>query len=131
MGQYFTIEELCASDTATRKGIDNTPTPEIRQNMEMLIDRILDPLRTAWKRPVHVTSGYRCPRLNRAVGGVRNSNHLKGLAADIRATGRNIVDTANNRRLFELIKRINLPYKELIWEKGGSWIHVSLDTSKL
>ncbi len=131
MGQYFTIEELCDSDTARRRGIDNTPTAEAVANMELLIEHILDPLRRAWKRPVHVTSGYRCLRLNRAVGGVRNSNHLKGLAADIRTTGKYIVDTMGNRRLMELIKELGLPYKELLWENGGSWIHVSLDPSKL
>lgn len=124
--KYFTIAELCASSTATAKGIDNTPTPGITQNLERLVANVLDPLREAWGKPVVVTSGYRCPELNKAVGGAKNSHHMQGMAADI-STGNKV----DNRRLFQKILDLGLPFTQLIDEKGFSWIHVSYDTSNL
>ena len=124
--KYFTIAELCASSTATAKDIDNTPTPGITQNLERLVANVLDPLREAWGKPIVVTSGYRCPELNKAVGGARNSHHMQGMAADI-STGNKV----DNRRLFQKILDLGLPFTQLIDEKGFSWIHVSYDTSNL
>lgn len=124
--KYFTIAELCASSTAMAKGIDNTPTPGITQNLERLVANVLDPLREAWGKPIVVTSGYRCPELNKAVGGAKNSHHMQGMAADI-STGNKV----DNRRLFQKILDLGLPFTQLIDEKGFSWIHVSYDTSNL
>ncbi len=124
--KYFTIAELCASSTATAKDIDNTPTPGITQNLERLVANVLDPLREAWGKPIVVTSGYRCPELNKAVGGAKNSHHMQGMAADI-STGNKV----DNRRLFQKILDLGLPFTQLIDEKGFSWIHVSYDTSNL
>lgn len=124
--KYFTIAELCASSTATAKSIDNTPTPGITQNLERLVANVLDPLREAWGKPIVVTSGYRCPELNKAVGGAKNSHHMQGMAADI-STGNKV----DNRRLFQKILDLGLPFTQLIDEKGFSWIHVSYDTSNL
>ena len=124
--KYFTIAELCASSTATAKGIDNTPTPGITQNLERLVANVLDPLRESWGKPIVVTSGYRCPELNKAVGGAKNSHHMQGMAADI-STGNKV----DNRRLFQKILDLGLPFTQLIDEKGFSWIHVSYDTSNL
>ena len=124
--KYFTIAELCASSTATAKGIDNTPTPGITQNLERLVANVLDPQREAWGKPIVVTSGYRCPELNKAVGGAKNSHHMQGMAADI-STGNKV----DNRRLFQKILELGLPFTQLIDEKGFSWIHVSYDTSNL
>lgn len=75
MSKYFTIEELCHSDIATAKGIDNTPTKDVKENLQALIDNVLDPLREAYGKPIYVNSGYRSPELNKAVGGVSNSQH--------------------------------------------------------
>lgn len=127
----FTFDEMTASDKARELGIDNTPPAWARQNIVALVQNILDPLREAFGKPIYVTSGYRCPRLNAAVGGVANSNHMKGLAADIRATGKYLIDREGNRRLYDLARSLRLPVKELLWEKGGSWIHISLDPAKL
>lgn len=127
----FTFDEMTASDKARELGIDNTPPAWARQNIVALVQNILDPLREAFGKPIYVTSGYRCPRLNAAVGGVANSNHMKGLAADIRATGKYQIDREENRRLYDLARQLRLPVKELLWEKGGSWIHISLDPAKL
>ena len=81
--KYFTLDELIHSDTADRLGIDNTPTSEAVQCIGGLVTNVLDRLRGEWGRPIIVTSGYRCKELNAAVGGTRNSQHLKGQAADI------------------------------------------------
>ena len=118
--KYFTISELTRSDTALRLGIDNTPDESVVAALEALVRNILDPPREAWGRPITVTSGYRCPQLNRAVGGVSNSQHLSGYAADI-STG----DRVLNRRLFQLVQDLKLPFDQLIDEKNFAWIHVS------
>ena len=81
--KYFTIPELTHSDTAVSLGLDNTPTAAAVPLMIELIDRVLDPLRESWGGPICVSSGYRCPELNRAVGGVEGSYHTRGMAADI------------------------------------------------
>ena len=119
MGKYFTIDELCKSDTAKKKGIDNTPTAEIKQKLEVLIDELLDPVREAWGKPIRVNSGYRCPKLNKAVGGVANSQHMKGEAADLNAGSVSL-----NKQLFELI-RTRYEYDQLIDEANYAWVHVS------
>ena len=118
--KYFTIKELCKSSTATYKGINNTPNSEIVNNLEQLVDNILDPLRENYGKPIIVNSGYRCDTLNKAVGGSSTSQHKYGLAADITAGSR-----LENRRLFALIQKMNLPFDQLIDEKNYSWIHVS------
>ena len=142
--KYFTIAELCESATATEKGIDNTPTPGITQNLERLVANILDPLRESWGSPIDVTSGYRCPALNKVIkGAAKNSQHMTGQAADIRIysrdangkyikdkNGNKIIDRAANRRLFQLIQSMGLPFDQLIDESNFSWVHVSYDTAR-
>ena len=81
--KYFTIRELTKSNTAVRKGINNTPNSTIINSLTELINNVLDPLREKWGAPIKVSSGYRCPALNRAIGGATNSQHMKGEAADI------------------------------------------------
>lgn len=120
--KYFTIKELCKSNTAVQCGIDNSPTKEVEQNLIQLVENILDPLREAWGRPIIVNSGYRCPELNSKVGGAKNSQHLLGLAVDIQTRSDSRED---NKRLFELVKTLNLPFDQLIDESNYSWIHVS------
>lgn len=117
--KYFTIKELCKSETAQAKGINNEPTKEIEKNLIALVENVLDPLREWYGKPIYVNSGYRCQKLNKAVGGVSSSQHTKGQAADI-----DVNNTANNKKLFDYIKN-NLKYDQLLWENGGSWIHVS------
>lgn len=82
MENYFTIKELCKSDTAIRLGIDNTPDDVIKTHLEELI-KFLNPLRKAWGSPIIVNSGFRCWKLNSAVGGVPTSAHLYGYAVDL------------------------------------------------
>ena len=118
--RHFTIAELTRSATARRMGIDNTPSASAVSALTALVDDVLDPLRDAWGGPIRVNSGYRCPALNKAVGGTPNSQHQRGEAADITVGSRSA-----NRRLLALIKRLDLPVDQCIDEKGCRWIHVS------
>lgn len=118
--KHFTPAEFTRSDTARRLGIDNSLPPELLPNVENLVAKVLDPLREWYGAPVHVNSGYRCPALNRAVGGVPTSYHVRGMAADIDTRSRE-----ENKKLFDYIKA-NLPFTELGWEGNGSWVHVAL-----
>ena len=124
--KYFTLEEFTRSDTATRMRINNTIPESIKPSVVALVDNVLDPLRQSWGRPLTVTSGYRCPALNKAVGGVANSHHLYGQAADI-TTG-NAVD---NRRLFQLVLDLALPFTQLIDEHNFAWVHISYNPADL
>ena len=120
---HFTIEEMYASDTAKRLGIDNKPTTQKMINIVYLCAFVLEPLRVAMGKPIKISSGYRCERLNKAVGGVYNSQHLKGQAADIDIQG----DMAFGKKILEYI-RDHLPFDQLIWEhtkSGTYWVHVS------
>lgn len=120
--KYFSIAELTKSATASRKGIDNRPDDKVRKNLTLLVEKILDPLREAWGGPIIVTSGYRCGKLNRAVGGATKSQHMYGQAADIRTVSDKPSD---NKKLFDLIRELKLPYDQLIDEYGYNWVHVS------
>lgn len=124
--KYFTIEELTASATAKRKGISNKPTADIIIALERLVDNVLDPLREAWGAPIIVTSGYRSPKLNAAVGGARGSQHTYGQAADIRTVSDRPED---NRRLRDLLISLNIPFDQLIDEFNCDWLHVSYRAS--
>ncbi len=117
--KWFTIAELCRSNTADRLGINNRCKQEHVTALTALVDNVLDPLREWWGKPLIVSSGYRCPELNAAVKGCKTSQHMTGQAADI-DTG----DRQQNKLLFEYIRK-NLPYDQLIWEHGGDWVHVS------
>lgn len=122
---YFTIDELCASQTAKQRGINNTPTPEVQSNLQLLIDQVLNPARQAYGSYIRVSSGYRCPALNAAVGGAASSQHLTGQAADI-TTG----NITTDRQLFAILVS-QAHFDQLIWEqtKNGRWIHVSYSTA--
>ena len=121
---HFTIEELYASATSKAKGIDNRPSTQQMINLVYLAAYVLEPLRVAMKEPIKISSGFRCEKLNKAVGGVYNSQHLKGQAADLCIDG----DIQKGRKWFNYI-RYNLPFDQLIWEKnpktGSCWVHVS------
>ena len=128
--KYFTLSELTNSRSAAHYHINNTPDEEARENLIALVDNVLDPIRKAYGKPIYVNSGYRCAALNQIVGGVRNSQHLRGEAADIRCD--------DNRALMKLILKMSLTHRitfdQLIFErcwrdKDGhrhpAWIHIS------
>lgn len=120
--KYFTMNELIASATAKRLGIPNVPTWREAENLRLLVENVLDPLREAWGAPIIVTSGFRSKMLNEMVGGAANSQHTTGMAADIRTLSDLPQD---NERLFDLARRMDLPFDQLIDEFRYNWIHIS------
>lgn len=123
--KYFSIKEMTKSNTATAKGIDNTPDQTITDNLTKLIEAILDPLREWYGKPIIVNSGYRCEALNKAIGGAKSSQHMLGEAADI-----TVGSKTENEKLFNYIKD-NLPFDQLINESNFSWVHVSYREGRL
>ena len=144
--KYFSIEELAKSATAERLAIDNTPPRAAQRMLTILVEQLLDPIRRRYGAPIIVTSGYRCPALNTAVGGVANSHHIVGCAADIKApllspqggkTPTSIsvssplggTEGGQNLALFHLIVQMQregqIHFTQLIAEKGYRWLHIS------
>lgn len=120
--KYFSIRELTKSETAIRYRIDNSPSQIVKENLENLVKYILDPLREAYGKPIIVTSGYRCEELNKILKGSKTSQHPLGQAVDIRT----LEDTKEeNKKLFDLIIKLKLPFDQLINEHDFDWIHVS------
>ena len=121
--ENFTLEEFVTSQTASRFGINNTPTDAVIRNIKKLCETILQPARTALG-PLIVSSGYRCPQLNSAVGGSKTSAHMEGFAADITP-----VKVTKLEFAYWVIK--NCPFDQVIFEFGTrenpDWIHVSAD----
>lgn len=122
LSKHFSLEEFITSDTAIRKGIDNTPSEEVKQNLTHLAVKLLEPIRVGLNKPIKISSGYRCEKLNKAIGGAKNSQHIEGKAADIRVPG------LTTEELFLLIKG-NFLYDQLIQE-FDSWVHISLNEGK-
>lgn len=123
--KYFSIKEMTKSNTATAKGIDNTPDQTITDNLTKLIEAVLDPLREWYGKPIIVNSGYRCEALNKAIGGAKSSQHMLGEAADI-----TVGSKEENEKLFDYIKD-NLEFDQLINESDFSWVHVSYREGRL
>jgi len=123
ISKNFTLDELLASETAKKKGIINAPGIVEVCNLCALVHHVLQPLRDAMNEPIKIGSGYRCTRLNQAVGGVGNSQHTKGEAADLCIDG----DKVKGKWWFDWIKS-HCDFDQLIWEhnaKGNYWVHVS------
>ena len=117
----FTITELCQSNTAKSLNINNTPQQlYIYENLFNLIVEFLQPLRDKIQKPIIISSGYRCEKLNKIVGGVANSNHKIGTCADITING------MTSKQLFDYIVKSKLKFTQLIDEHSGkkSWVHV-------
>jgi len=126
LSDNFSLLELTKSQTAERKGIDNTPSPEHQENLKLLCTHILQPVRDHFERVVSVSSGYRSPELCTAIGSKITSQHAKGQAADFEIYG------LSNRELSIWIHE-NLEYDQLIleyWKKedpSSGWVHCSFD----
>jgi len=127
--KHFTFQEFERSDTAARLKIDNRMPELVEAHVVELVDILLDPLREAWGGPLIVTSGYRCPELNKAVGGSETSAHTAGWAADLVPESddprgvQGLVDFA-----MEWLTATGLPFDQLIYERSGGrrWLHVGI-----
>ena len=126
LSKSFTLAELVFSQTAARESIDNTPAPAHVRAMRDLCTHILQPLRDSVGMPIFVSSGYRCARLNRFVGGSVSSQHMEGRAADI------ICFSMDTKLLFKRVLQLKLPFDQLIYEGGRQsiWVHVSFDPER-
>ena len=126
--KHFTLEEFSHSSTAKARGIDNTVPKQLVPALRNLCERVLEPLRERVKEPVIISSGYRCPALNKAVGGTNTSQHMKGEACDIY-----MEDKEKLRKWFAIL--MDGDFDQLIFERNRRtdrcWIHVSCkpDTS--
>jgi hypothetical protein len=125
LSKYATLDECSRSVTASRLGIDNNPPLEVRDNLREICSKVFDPCREFVGGPLAIASGYRCPKLNKAVGGSKTSEHMLGQALDIDC---DTFGGKTNAELFYFIKD-NLNFNQLIWEfgtdKNPEWVHVS------
>ena len=124
ISKHISYIEGVRSNTATRRGIDNTPNAEQLDNMELVAEEVFEPLRAYVGGPIKINSFFRCPELNKAIGGSSKSQHCKGQAIDIDDTfGR-----MTNAEMYHWIKDY-LDFDQMIWEFGDDdnpdWVHVS------
>jgi len=131
ISEHLTLKEVTKSNTATRHGIDNTPTDEHLANLKAVAENVFEPLRKDWGKPIGISSGYRSAALNTAIKGSATSQHCKGQALDIDA---DMFDNGiTNAQIFNYIKDI-LDFDQLIWEFGTddepNWVHVSFVTNR-
>jgi hypothetical protein len=125
ISEHITEAEAFKSQTATRKGIDNTTTdPEVLANMRHVAE-LFEQIRANFGKPIGISSFYRSPALNKAVGGAKTSQHVRGEAIDIDA---DIYGKISNKEIYDYIKA-NLDFDQLIWEFGDAnepaWVHIS------
>lgn len=123
--KYFSIDEMLRSATAKKLGIDNRPSQDILNNLVLFIETVLDPIREDWGSAINVSSGYRCPELNKAVGGAKNSGHQYGFCADLQVKGgmkmvRKLADF-----IFQWMLDHQMKFDELLFERSGNttWLH--------
>jgi len=128
--QNFSLAEMVKSETALRNGLDNTPGETEIENLRMLCEHVLQPLRDSYQRGIKVNSGYRAPDVNAAVGGSRTSDHCKGQAADIEIPGVPNYDLASYISQYFYFTQLILEfYTPGIPDSG--WVHVSYDPNNL
>ena len=118
--EHFTLEELTASNTAKAKHIDNNPPEDIVANLKALCENVLEPLRNIYGKPMQISSGYRSPALNKAVGGASTSQHCKGMAADL-----DCGSVSANKALWNIVHEHKLDFDQCIDESNYSWVHIS------
>ena len=121
ISKNFNLTELTSSETALRKKIDNTPSEEVVKNLVSLVLNVLQPLRDKYGKPINITSGYRSPKLNSAIGGAKNSQHCLGQAVDF------TVPKEDYKEVGAILQTLFVD--QMIFEFGNEeapdWIHVS------
>ena len=124
--EFFTLAELTASETAARHKINNSPSAEIIGNLQYGVDMVLDPLRRLYGKPIKINSGYRCGELNKIVGGVPNSWHQYGNAADIHIN--NVEEAEVIFRWLKMLPSVDTALFE--HSKNAQWLHVQWDKTR-
>ena len=129
LSEHFDLAEFTRSESAKRHGVSNDPTPEHLENIKVLCERILEPIRMKFGS-INISSGYRSKTLNHFIGGSLSSQHCQGKAADIDMDG---MTGKSNTEIFNYIKD-HLDFDQLIWEFGDNnkpdWVHVSYNAGK-
>ena len=129
ISKHISYKEGTYSNTAMRKGIDNTPNDEQLENMKLVADKVFEPLRKWVSGPIKINSFFRCPELNKAIGGSSKSQHCKGQAIDIDDT----FGVISNADMYYYIKN-HLDFDQMIWEFGDdnnpNWVHISYVSEK-
>lgn len=127
LSEHFSLNEMLRSGTATMLGIENKPDDTHVENLRLLCENVLEPLRRRYGKII-ISSGYRCPALNEAVGGATNSQHMRGEAADIHTSS-----LEQAEKYFHFIEQ-NTDFDQLLLERrlanGCCWIHVSHTTRR-
>lgn len=130
ISKHLSLAEVSRSETAKRKGINNTPSGEHLENFKKLAENIFEPIREHFAVPIHLSSGYRSKELNAAIGGASSSQHCSGEAIDIDMDGS--ASGVSNKDVFNYIKD-HLNFDQLIWEFGTDdapdWVHVSYEST--
>ena len=130
ISKHLSLAEVSRSETAKRKGINNTPSGEHLENFKKLAENIFEPIREHFGVPIHICSGYRSKELNAAVGGSSSSQHCSAEAIDIDMEGS--PNGVTNKMVFDFIKD-NLNFDQMIWEFGNDtnpdWVHVSYEST--
>jgi len=130
ISKHLSLAEVSRSETAKRRGINNTPSGEHLENFKMLAENVFEKIREHFGAPIHISSGYRSNELNKAIGGSATSQHCSGEAIDIDMDGS--ANGVTNAQVFNFIKD-NLQFDQLIWEFGSDtnpdWVHVSYEST--
>jgi hypothetical protein len=130
ISKHLSLAEVSRSETAKRRGINNTPNGEHLENFKKLAENIFEPIREHFGVPIHISSGYRSKELNSAIGGSSTSQHCQGEAIDIDMDGSK--GGVTNKMVFDFIKD-NLVFDQMIWEfgtdKNPDWVHVSYEST--
>ena len=130
LSEHLSLAEVTRSETAKRKGVSNMPTEQHIANFKLLAEKVFEPIRNHFGKPIHISSGYRSAALNKAIGGAASSQHCTGEAIDIDMDGH--AGGITNKMVFDYIKD-NLEFDQLIWEFGTDanpdWVHVSYEST--
>jgi zinc D-Ala-D-Ala carboxypeptidase len=130
LSEHLSLAEVTRSETAKRKGVSNMPIDAHIENFKLLANRVFEPIRNHFGKPIHISSGYRSAALNKAIGGAASSQHCTGEAIDIDMDGH--AGGVTNKMVFDYIKD-NLEFDQLIWEFGTDtapdWVHVSYEST--
>ncbi len=130
LSEHLALSEVIRSESAKRKGVSNMPTDAHIANFKLLAEKVFEPIRNHFGKPIHISSGYRSEALNKVIGGSKSSQHCSGEAIDIDMDGN--AHGITNKMIFDYIKD-NLEFDQLIAEfpeKGNlSWVHVSYEST--